>query len=181
MAAADALAIKAYLFSLPPVAQANRRHDVGFPFAWRFLQTFWKLLFFDDAEFAPDPARSAQWNRGAYLVTALAHCGECHTSRNLFGASDNSRILAGTPNGPEGALAPNITADLETGIGKWSESDLVYFFKTAVTPDFELVGGSMALTIDDGLEHLTEADLAAIAAYLKSVPAVRNKVERRRK
>ncbi len=82
----DALAIKAYLFSLPPVRQDNRPHDVRFPFSWRFLQTGWKLLFFTPGPFQPAPERSAAYNRGAYLVTALAHCGECHTPRNFLGA-----------------------------------------------------------------------------------------------
>ena len=181
MTAADALAIKAYLFSLPPVAQANRRHDVGFPFAWRFLQTFWKLLFFDDAEFAPDAARSAQWNRGAYLATALAHCGECHTPRNFLGAPDTARAYAGTPDGPDGELVANITSDSETGLGDWSVADIVQLLKTGFKPDFDDVQGSMAEVIDDGLKHLTDDDLEAIAVYVKTLPAVHHKVERRRK
>ena len=83
----DALAIKAYLFSLPPMRQQNRAHDVPFPFSWRFLQTGWKLLFFTPGPFQSAPDRSVAYNRGAYLVTALAHCGECHTPRTLLGAA----------------------------------------------------------------------------------------------
>jgi len=79
----DALAIKAYLFSLPPVHRENLTHDVRFPFSWRFLQTGWKLLFFTPGPFQPAPDRSVSYNRGAYRVTALAHCGECHTPRNF--------------------------------------------------------------------------------------------------
>ena len=82
----DALAIKAYLFSRPPVRQQNRPHDVAFPISKRFLQTGWKLLFFTPGPFEPAPERSAAYNRGAYLVSALAHCGECHTPRNFLGA-----------------------------------------------------------------------------------------------
>lgn len=181
MTAADALAIKAYLFSVPPVAKANRSHDVGFPFAWRFLQTFWKLLYFDDAEFTPDAARSAQWNRGAYLATALAHCGECHTPRNFLGAPDTARAYAGTADGPDGGLVANITPDLETGLGDWSVSDIVQLLKTGIKPDFDDVQGSMAEVIDDSLKHLSDDDLKAIAVYVKSLAAVRHKVERRRK
>src|SRR5438132_8606176 len=105
----DALAIKAYLFSRPAVREADRRHDVPFPVSWRFLQTGWKLLFFKPGPFRPAPERSLAYNRGAYLVTALAHCGECHTPRNVLGASDPSGFLAGTPDGPDGKKVPNIT------------------------------------------------------------------------
>ena len=92
---ADALAIKAYLFSLPPVRQTDRPHDVAFPFSWRFLQFGWKTLFFREGPFRVDPSHDAAYNRGAYLVTALAHCGECHTPRNLFGAVKTSRGAIG--------------------------------------------------------------------------------------
>ena len=103
---ADAQAIKAYLFSLPAVRQANRAHDVSFPFSWRFLQNIWKLLFFTPGPFRPAPERSEAYNRGAYLVTALAHCGECHTPRNWFGATEPDRFLAGNPHGPDGKTGP---------------------------------------------------------------------------
>ena len=99
-------AIKAYLFSLPAVRQANRAHDVSFPFSWRFLQNGWKLLFFTPGPFRPAPERSEAYNRGAYLVTALAHCGECHTPRNWFGATEPDRFLAGNPHGPDGKTCP---------------------------------------------------------------------------
>jgi mono/diheme cytochrome c family protein len=115
----DALAIKAYLFSLPPARQANRAHDVWFPFSWRFLQLGWKTLYFNAGPFRPDPARDATYNRGAYMVTALAHCGECHTPRNMFGAVEPSMALAGTRDGPDGQPVPNITPDRATGIGQW--------------------------------------------------------------
>ncbi|MGC2198720.1 MAG: cytochrome c, partial [Stellaceae bacterium] len=94
---ADMRAIKAYLFSLPAVRQVNRAHDVSFPFSWRFLQYAWKWLFFSPGPFRPAPARSEAYNRGAYLVTALSHCGECHTPRNWFGATEPNRFLAGNP------------------------------------------------------------------------------------
>ena len=91
---ADARAIKAYLFSLPAVRQADRAHDVSFPFSWRFLQNIWKLLFFTPGPFRPAPDRSEAYNRGAYLVTALAHCGECNTPRNWLGATEPDRRFA---------------------------------------------------------------------------------------
>ena len=117
----DALAIKVYLFSVPAVRQDNRPHDVVFPFSWRVLQTGWKLLFFTPGPFQPDPERSAAYNRGAYLVTALAHCGECHTPRNFFGATRSDQRLSGTSDGPDGQLVPNITPDPGTGIGNGKE------------------------------------------------------------
>jgi len=95
----DALAIKAYLFSIPPVHRQNRPHDIGFPLSWRFLQIGWKMLFFKPGPFRPTPERSAGYNRGAYLITALAHCGECHTPRNMLGAMRPSILLAGTRDG----------------------------------------------------------------------------------
>ena len=178
MTAADALAIKAYLFSLPPVHRPNRRHDVGPPFGWRFLQSIWKTLFFDEHRFTPDSSRSAEWNRGAYLVTALAHCGECHTPRNMFGALQDDRALAGNNHGPDGQLVANITPDRETGIGRWSEADIVRLLKTGRKPDFDDVQGSMEEAIEDGLKHLSDDDLRAIAVYVKALSPIRNEVKR---
>jgi mono/diheme cytochrome c family protein len=166
----DALAIKAYLFSLPAVRQANRPHDVPFPVSWRFLQSGWKLLFFTPGPFQPAPGRSTLQNRGAYLVTALAHCGECHTPRNFLGALDTDGFLSGTPNGPDGKKVPNITQDKATGIGKWSEDDILNLLKIGMTPDFDFVGGAMSEVVKD-TARLTDEDRGAIAAYLKTVPA----------
>jgi mono/diheme cytochrome c family protein len=168
---ADALVIKAYLFSLPAVRQNDRRDDVWFPFSWRFLQNFWKWLFFTPGRFHPVPGRDAAYNRGAYLVTALAHCGECHTPRNWFGAMEGDRFLAGTKDGPDGKPVPNITPDPETGIGKWSEDDIVGLLTDGHTPDFDFVGGPMAEVVKS-TSQLTEADRRAIAVYLKSVAPV---------
>ena len=179
MTAADGLAIKAYLLSLPPVSRANRRHEVSPPFGWRFLQSIWKLLFFDEDRFAPDSSRSAEWNRGAYLVTALAHCGECHTPRNMFGALQDAGALAGNNQGPEGQLVANITPDRETGIGRWSEADIVHLLKTGRKPDFDDVQGLMEEVIEDGLKHLNDDDLRAIAVYLKALPPIHNEVKRK--
>jgi mono/diheme cytochrome c family protein len=175
---ADALSIRAYLASLTPVHQPNKPHNVK-PFAWRFPVTFWKWLFFTPGDFQPDPKANAELNRGAYLVTALAHCAECHTPRNLAGGLKTSMLLAGTVDGPEGERAPNITPDKETGIGKWSQSDLVHLLKTGIKPDFDNVQGTMALTVRDGLSHLSDADLNAIARYILSRPPIVNRVPRK--
>jgi mono/diheme cytochrome c family protein len=168
---ADARAIKAYLFSLAPVRQPNRPHEISFPFSWRFLLNGWKLLYFDPGPFRPTPGRSTEYNRGAYLVTALAHCGECHTPRNWFGAMDQSRFLAGNPDGPDGKKVPNITPDKKTGIGNWSADDIVQVLTDGHTPDFDEVAGSMVEVVKS-TARLTEEDRRAIAVYLQSVPAV---------
>ena len=171
----DALAIKAYLFSLDPVSKTNREHDVGFPFSWRFLQRGWRMINFDEGRFEPDASKDDAWNRGAYLVGALAHCGECHTPRNFMGGLDDDMYLAGTPDGPEGQLVPNITPH-ESGIGDWSERDIVNLMQTAMLPDFDSVQGTMAEAVEDGLKFLTEEDLKAIATYIRSVPPIDNEV-----
>jgi len=167
----DARAIKAYLFAQPAVRQSNRAHDVAFPFSWRFLQNGWKLLFFSPGLFRPAPGRDEAYNRGAYLVAALAHCGECHTPRNWFGATEPSRLLAGTAHGPDGKAVPNITPDPDTGIGNWSEEDIIALLKDGQTPDFDFVGGAMAEVVKN-TARLTDADRRAIAVFLRSVPVV---------
>jgi mono/diheme cytochrome c family protein len=169
---ADMRAIKAYLFSLPAVRQADRAHDVSFPISWRFLQNGWKLLFFSPGPFRPTPERSQAYNRGAYLVTALAHCGECHTPRNWFGATEPGSFLAGNPHGPDGKKVPNITPDPQTGIGNWSEEDITTLLKTGQTPEFDFVGGAMGEVVRN-TSRLDDADRRAIAIYLKSLPAIR--------
>jgi mono/diheme cytochrome c family protein len=176
----DALAIKAYLFSLPAVRHPNRPHEVPFPFAWRLLQSGWKVLFFTPGPFRPAPDRSAAYNRGAYLVTALAHCGECHTPRNFLGATRSGQRLAGTPDGASGELVPNITPDPDTGIGKWDRSDVVELLRTGTTPDQGKVKGAMRAVIEDGLKYLSDSDLEAIADYLFAQPAIVHKVARQR-
>ena len=169
----DLKAMKAYLFTLAPVEQASVPHDISFPFSWRFLQTGWKMLFFREGEFQPDPAKSAEVNRGAYLSNALAHCGECHTPRNMLGGLDYDRWMAGTPDGPENETIPNITPDPETGLS-WSVPEIVEYLKTGATPDFDFAGSMMADVIAHNTGKLTDADLKAIAEYLKSLPPIRH-------
>src|SRR6266446_1350081 len=176
----DASAIKAYLFSLPAVRRQNRPHDVPFPFSWRFLQTGWKVLFFTPGPFRPAPERSVAYNCGAYLVTALAHCGECHTPRNFLGATRTGERLSGTDDGPDGQLVPNITPDPGSGIGKGEKSDVVELLKTGTTPEQSKVKGAMRETIQDGLKYLSDADLEAIADYLFAQPPIVHEVTRKR-
>ena len=174
----DLDAMFAYLQSRAPVRAPNRAHEVGFPFGWRLLQSGWKWLFFTPGPFTPSPARSAAQNRGAYLVTALGHCGECHTPRNALGALRRDRFLAGTPDGPEGASVPNITPDPKTGIGQWTKDDLIELLATGNTPEQSRVKGAMREAVQDGLKDLTEADRAAIADYLLALPPIANAVEK---
>ena len=162
----DARAIKAYLFSLTPVRQPNQPHEVSLPFSWRFLQRGWRMLFFAQGPFRSMAGRSDSYNRGAYLVTALAHCGECHTPRNFLGGIEHRLELSGTPDGPDGRPVPNITPDRATGIGEWEKSDLVELLKTGSTPDGSEAKGAMHEAIEDGLKYLSDADLAAIAEYI---------------
>ena len=176
----DVLAIKAYLFSLPAVHHENRPHDVAFPFSWRFLQTGWKLLFFTLGPFQPRPDRSPIYNRGAYLVTALAHCGECHTARNFLGAARSGQQLAGTVDGPDGELVPNITPDPDTGIGKWDKEDVVELLRTGMTPEQSRVKGAMREVVEDGLKYLSQDDLGAIADYLLTQSAIVHNVTPRK-
>lgn len=176
----DVAAIRAYLFSREPVARTNKPHDLTFPFSWRFTLTFWKWLYFDPETFEPDPSQSDQWNRGAYLTRALAHCDQCHTPRTALGGLDTDMDMAGTVDGPDGELVPNITPDGDTGIGRWTEGDLVSLMKTGLKPNFDDVQGAMYEAIEFGLKHLTDDDLRAIAVYIRSLPAISHKVERRR-
>lgn len=176
---ADVLALKAYLFSRPPVDRENTPHDLSFPFNLRFLMFGWRLLFFDDGPFEPLPDASEEINRGAYLVDALAHCGECHTARNPFGAVDDSQYLAGNREGPDREIVPNLTPD-KTGLAGWSQADIVYLLRTGFRPNFDNVQGSMNEVIEHGLKYLSDADLKAIAAYLAAIPPIENTLPTRR-
>ncbi len=178
MQSEDALAIKAYLFAQAPVARRNKAHDVPPPFSWRWTIRVWKWLFFKPGPWRDQADQDARWNRGAYLVHALAHCGECHTARNFLGAMKSSRFLAGTVDGPEGDLVANITPHQQTGIGDWSAADIVQVMRDGTKPDYDNVQGSMEDAIRDGLAYLTDDDLNAIAQYLRTVPAIENRVQR---
>jgi mono/diheme cytochrome c family protein len=171
----DVQALRAFLSTVPASERPNTEHRAMFPLSWRPLLNGWRLLFLKEGPFQPDPAHDAVWNRGAYLVEGLAHCAECHTPRNVFGALDRAHWLAGNRNGPEGEKVPNLTPDA-TGLANWSTSDIVTLLKTGTKPDYDNVQGSMAEAIRHGLSYLTDDDLNAIAAYLKALPPVSNKV-----
>ncbi|WJR76293.1 cytochrome c [Bradyrhizobium sp. NP1] len=158
----------AFLKTLPPVAGRSRAHDLPFPFNIRRNVGIWKLLFMDDKPFVPNPARSAQWNRGAYLVNGFGHCAECHSPRNFLGGIIASQRFAGGPN-PEGeGWVPNIT---QKGLDEWSEKDIASFLETGQMPDGDSAGGSMVRVIKN-TSQLPADDRAAIANYVKSLPPV---------
>jgi mono/diheme cytochrome c family protein len=158
----------AYLKTLAPVSGRVRDHDMPFPFNIRRTLGGWKLLFLDGKPFVADPARSATWNRGSYLVNGLGHCAECHSPRNLLGGIVEAQRFAGGPN-PEGeGWVPNIT---QKRLGDWSVKDIGYFLETGMTPDGDTAGGSMARVIKN-TSQLSPADRAAMAEYLKSLPPV---------
>ncbi len=146
--------------------------DLPFPFDIRWSMAAWNLLFLDTTRFAPDPARSAQWNRGAYLVQGLAHCGTCHTPRNPLMAEQSSQALAGADIAPW--QAPNITSDALSGVGSWSERELMDYLRDGTAKGKAQAAGPMAEAIDHSLVHLTDADRRAIAVYLLGAPARRD-------
>jgi mono/diheme cytochrome c family protein len=162
---ADLVSLAAFLETLPASPAPSQPHELSFPYSVRAGVGAWKLLFA-----GPDwvmPAPTPELEQGRYLVEALAHCGECHTPRNALGGLDRSRWLAGAPNPSGEGRIPNITPARLT----WSEADIAEYLKSGFTPEFDTAGGSMAAVVA-GTQRLSDADRAAIAAYVKSVPAV---------
>jgi mono/diheme cytochrome c family protein len=178
---ADLRAIWAYLRSVKPVRQANRSHELPWYLRSRATLRVWKTMFFAPGPYQPHTDQSPMWNRGAYLVEAVTHCGECHTPRNMLGGFKQSQHLAGNPDGVDDAKVPNITPDRETGIGKWTENDLVYYLETGATPDGDYAGDTMADVIDNSTSQLTADDRRAIAVYIKSLPAVEQAIRKEKK
>jgi mono/diheme cytochrome c family protein len=166
----DVLALKAYLFSLKPVKQANKPNSFAFPFNQRWLMGIWAAFFNSDQRFRPVPEQSAEWNRGAYLVEATGHCGECHTPRNLMQALNQRQKFAGGV--AEGWNAYNITSDRISGIGDWSNDELVAYLSTGHARGRGVASGPMGEAVELSLSKLTRADIAAIVTYLRSVPAI---------
>ena len=153
------------------------RRARSIPFRWRWTISGWKWINFDPRPIEVDAARSDEWNRGHYLVRAAAHCGECHTPRTLTGGLDGTMWLAGSREGPEGELAPNITPDRKTGIGDWTSRDLVWYLQTGFKPEGDDTQGLMSEVIEHGYANLPREDLQAIAVYLRSIPAIENEVK----
>ena len=170
MTDADALAIKAYLFSLKPVHASAPQNTLQFPFNQRGLMGIWSALFNSNQRFQPHVERGPVWNRGAYLVEALAHCGECHTPRNLFQALNTRQRFSGTVQA--GWRAYNITPDRNGGLGAWSDADLVHYLSLGHADGHGTAAGPMGELVDESLSKLVPGDITAMVTYLRSVPAV---------
>ncbi len=172
---ADLADMWAYMRTIEPVRRENRPHEANFPFGWRALLPIWQWLNFEERPAGDDmPMANAGTSRGAYLVKALGHCGECHTPRDWMGALLDDRRLSGTPDGPDGSRVPNITPDDETGIGRWSDAEIMRVLETGMLPDYDVVGSGMGEVVRNSTSLLTPADRAAIVAYLRTLAPVAN-------
>ena len=177
MAEQDLRALVAFLRTVPPVSRPNQAKHITVPMFESVFLPAW-LAAFAPRETPPPTAPVSGLARGEYLVRAVGHCGECHTPRTMTQATDNSRFLAGNPKGPEDSEIPNITPDKQTGL-TWSEEEIAEYLGTGNRPDGDVAGSLMGEAIQGtlaGYKDLTKADRLAIARYLKSVPAVRNKI-----
>ncbi len=166
---ADSDAIFAYLRSVPPVRRPNRPHELRFPYNNRELLLGWRTLYFREGEYVPDPARSAEWNRGAYLVQGLGHCSMCHTAINALGGSSESKAFEGGLIPMQAWYAPSLTSNREAGLGDWSIKDIADLLQTGVSHR-GAVYGPMAEVVYDSLQYVSDDDVRAMAVYLKSLP-----------
>ncbi|PWD89913.1 cytochrome c [Ignatzschineria cameli] len=162
-----------FMTAVTPVDIAPTYHtDLPFPFDKRSMMIVWNGLFLDPGPFKPDPSASEEWNRGAYIVEALAHCSTCHTPRDVMMGEKKDQYLAG------GALgswyAPNITSSINAGIGNWSQEDLVTYLREGLLEGKAQAGGPMAEAVSDSFQHLRSEDLQAIATYIRSVKPIDN-------
>jgi mono/diheme cytochrome c family protein len=164
----DVNAIKAYLDTLEPVKQENKPTQLPWPFGWRGALAVWNKMYFEPGELKTDPKKSAQWNRGAYLVEGPGHCSACHTPKNMLGADKKNASFSGADSG-EHWYAPNLTGDLREGLGRWSAKDIVEYLKTGSNAH-SAASGQMADVIKDSTQYLSDDDLNAIAAYLMDMP-----------
>jgi mono/diheme cytochrome c family protein len=158
----------AFLKTLLPVSGRVRDHDLPFPFNIRRTLGLWKVVFLDGKPFEPDQSRSAQWNRGSYLVNGPGHCAECHSPRNALGGVIESLRFTGGPSPDGQGGVPNIT---QYKLKDWGEADIAETLEDGMTPDSDRVGGNMVEVVRN-TSQLTAADRMAIAAYIKSLPAV---------
>ncbi len=178
----DADALHAYLRSLPAVAQPNRAHELLSPFDQQAALAVWRALYFRPAVHMPDAARPAKWNRGAYLVEGLGHCNACHASRNALGATASPLDLAGGLIPVQNWYAPSLTSAREASVATWDLPDIIALLKTGVAaPHGTLVAvaGPMSEVVSGSTQHLSDADLGAMASYLKALPLTTQTGEQR--
>jgi mono/diheme cytochrome c family protein len=164
---ADVIAIRAFLDTLQPVRNEVHANQLPFPFNQRETMLGWNELYFTPGEFKPDPSKSVEWNRGAYLVEGAEHCGLCHTPKNVMGGDENGRAMQGSV--LQNWYAPNITGSRRVGIGDWTVDDIALYLKTGRNR-YDIASGPMAEAVTNSTSRLTDADLRAIAVYLKELP-----------
>lgn len=162
-----------FMQAVAPVDEEARTTELPFPFSVRSSMAVWNLLFLDKTPFKPDPAQSAQWNRGAYLVEGLAHCSSCHSPRGLMMQEVGGKAFAGGSLGDW--YAPNITSHPISGIGGWTDDELAQYLKTGRAEGKGQAGGGMAEAVTNSLSKLRDEDISAIVTYLRTVPAVADK------
>jgi mono/diheme cytochrome c family protein len=167
---ADSDAIFAYLRSVPAVKQPDRPNDFEFPYNNRQLVLGWRTLYFNEGEYQPDPTKSAEWNRGAYLVEALGHCAMCHSPINALGGTSESEAFHGGLIPMQNWYAPSLTSNKEAGLGEWSIDEIVGLLRTGVSHR-GAVYGPMAEVTFNSMQYLSDADVHAMAIYLKSLAA----------
>ncbi|HET6628158.1 MAG TPA: cytochrome c [Woeseiaceae bacterium] len=163
----DLLAIRAYLDTLEPVHSVERENELAWPMSWRFLVSGWNLLYLDSGAFEPDPELTAEQNRGAYLVQGPGHCGACHTPKSWMGGPQRDQAYAG--NALQNWFAAKLDGDETSGLGAWSEQDIVEYLRTG-SNGFAFAGGLMQEVVEKSTSRMRQSDLEAIAAYLKTLP-----------
>ncbi|KER70154.1 cytochrome C [Burkholderia cepacia] len=161
-----------FMHAVKPVDEPAPATNLPFPFGMRMAMAGWNMLFLTNKRFEADPAHDAQWNRGAYLTNVLAHCSACHTPRNVLMAEDFGRNLGGAQLGAW--YAPNITSDPVSGIGAWTDAELVSYLKTGRAPGKNQAAGPMAEAVQNSLQYLSDADLKSIVSYLRSTKPIRD-------
>jgi mono/diheme cytochrome c family protein len=166
---ADSDALYAFLRSQPAVRQANRPHELRFPYDSQLSLAVWRAMFFRPGEFRPEPARSPEWNRGAYLVQGLGHCQACHAPRNALGATSGRLDLSGGLIPMQNWYAPSLTAPAEAGVHDWSQDEVVQLLRSGVSARGTALG-PMAEVVFGSTRHLSDADLRAMATFLQELP-----------
>lgn len=165
----DSDAIFAYLRTLAPVDHRVVVNHLRFPFNQRWSMMAWRELYFTAGTYRPDPTKPASWNRGAYLVEGLGHCSACHSPRNALGGIERDKAYAGAT--VDGWFALNLTSELHTGLGSWTAAQIATYLKTGAAPGKTTALGPMDLVVKNSTSHMSDADLAAMAEYLKDLPA----------
>jgi mono/diheme cytochrome c family protein len=165
---ADSDAIYAYLRTVKPVRSTPPPNKLMPPFDIRAMMAFWDAMFFKEGTYKNDPSKSAAWNRGDYIVNGFGHCAECHTPKNILFGDETSKPLQGAVEA--GWFSANLTGDKRDGLGRWSVADIVQYLKTGRNK-YAWAAGTMQEKVTSSTSKMSDADLMAIATYLKSLPA----------